>query len=52
MATMTTVELEYIILGYHEYKCVWSPEINESLISSQRTSSLKSRTSWVQNLSN
>ena len=36
----------------HEYEHVWSPEINERLNNSQRTSSLESRMSRVQNLSN
>ena len=31
MATLMTLELEYVIRGYHEYKCVWTPEINEML---------------------
>ena len=31
MATLTMVKLEYVIQGYHEYKCLWSPEINERL---------------------
>ena len=48
MATLTTNELEYVIQGYREYKHVWSPEINERLNNSQRTSSLESRTSRVQ----
>ena len=51
MATLTTIELEYVIAGYHEYKRVWSPEINERLNNSRRTSSLESRSSQVQNLS-
>ena len=51
MATLTTDELEYVIPGYCEYKHVCSPEINERLSNSQKTSSLKSRTSLVQNLS-
>ena len=49
MAALTTVELEYVIRGYHEYKRVWSPEINERL--SNRTSSLESRLSRLRNLS-
>ena len=48
MATLTTNELEYVIQGYREYKHVWSPEINERLNNSQRTSSLESHTSRVQ----
>ena len=47
MATLTKVELEYAIRGCHEYKRVWSLEINERLSNSRRTSSLESRTSWV-----
>ena len=42
------VELEYVIWGYHEYKCVWSLEINERLNNSWRTSSLESHTSRMQ----
>ena len=37
MATLTTDEMEYVILGYHEYKHVWSPEINESLATVGKT---------------
>ena len=51
MATLTTDKLEYVIPGYREHKCVWSPEINERLSNSRKTSSLKSHTSLVQNLS-
>ena len=51
VAILTTDELEYVISGYREYKHVWSPEINESLSNSRKISSLKSRTSLVQNLS-
>ena len=43
--------LQYVIPGYREYKRVWSPEINKRLSNSRKTSSLKSRTSLVQNLS-
>ena len=50
MATLTMDELEYIIPGYREYKRVWSPEINERLSNSRKTSSLESHTSRVQNL--
>ena len=31
MATLTTIEFEYVIRGYHEYKRVWNPEMNERL---------------------
>ena len=34
MAALTMVELESVIRGYHEYKRVWSPEINERLSNS------------------
>ena len=40
-----------MIPGYHEYERVWSPEIDETLNSNQRTSSLETHTSGVQNLS-
>ena len=51
MATLTIDELEYVIPGYHEYKYVWSPEINERLSNSQKTSSLERHMSLVQNFS-
>ena len=41
MATLTTDELEYVIPGYREYKHVLSPDINERLNNSRRTSSLE-----------
>ena len=47
--TLTKDELEYAVPGYHEYKRVWSPEINERLSNSWKASSLKSRMSRVQN---
>ena len=31
MATLTTIEFECVIRGYHEYKRVWNPEMNERL---------------------
>ena len=31
MAVLTTVELEYVVRGYHEYKRVWTPVLNELL---------------------
>ncbi len=31
MAVLTTVELEYVVRGYHEYKRVWTPVVNEML---------------------
>ena len=31
MAMLTTIEFEYVIRGYHEYKRVWNPEMNERL---------------------
>ena len=51
VAILTTDELEYVILGYREYKRILSQEINESLSNSRKISSLESRTSLVQNLS-
>ncbi len=31
MAVLTTFKLEYVIRGYHEYKRVWTPVLNEML---------------------
>ena len=48
MATLTTDKMEYVILDYHEYKRIWSPEINESLATVEK---LEFYTSRMQNLS-
>ena len=29
MAVLTTLELEYIVRGYHEYKRVWTPVLDD-----------------------
>ena len=26
MASLVTIELEYVVRGYHEYLCIWTPE--------------------------
>ena len=31
MAVLTTLELEYVVRGYHEYKRVWTPVLDELL---------------------
>ena len=31
MAVLTTLELEYVVRGYHEYKRVWTPVLDEML---------------------
>ena len=31
MAVLTTQELEYVVRGYHEYKRVWTPVLDEML---------------------
>ena len=43
MAALTTVELEYVIRGYHEYKRVWTPEINEMLRTQTETANSHDR---------
>ena len=29
MDVLTTLELEYVVRGYHEYKRVWTPVLDE-----------------------
>ena len=31
MAVLTTQELEYVVRGYHDYKRVWTPVLDEML---------------------
>ena len=50
MGTLTMDELEYVIPGYRDYKCVWSPEINEMLATVEELV-VSNHTSRVQYLS-
>ena len=43
VVALTTIELEYVIRGYHEYKRVWSPEINERLSTEIKTANPRDR---------
>ena len=50
MGTLTMDEVEYVIPGYHNYKCIWSPEINEMLATVEELV-VSNHTSRVQYLS-